>query len=77
MTDKRGRPKGATSKPKSIIHIGERICLKCLLPFKSTGPWNRICTKCNEVNQRKNADARGPSGTARRRGIDPRQNSRY
>lgn len=28
-----------------------KICLKCGKKFPSTGPYNRICEKCNSVNK--------------------------
>lgn len=30
----------------------ERTCLKCNRPFKSSGPGNRICKRCNQLNAR-------------------------
>lgn len=27
-----------------------RVCLGCNRPFKSRGPWNRICGRCRERN---------------------------
>lgn len=31
-----------------------RLCLKCDPPkkFLSNGPWNRVCEKCNHINER-------------------------
>jgi hypothetical protein len=30
----------------------KRICMKCGKKFPSTGPYNRICDKCNTMNER-------------------------
>ena len=30
------------------VHTGIRICLGCSRPFKSRGPWNRLCGRCHE-----------------------------
>jgi len=32
------------------IPTTKRICLRCNKKFKSTGPGNRICPKCNQHN---------------------------
>jgi len=44
-----GHPKG---KKNAKIGDGKfRVCLKCDEPFRSRGPGNRICSKCNAENQ--------------------------
>ena len=30
----------------------QRTCLKCSRPFNSTGPGNRICKRCQQLNAR-------------------------
>ena len=37
-------PRGGPKNPPARI----RICLSCDRPFKSRGPWNRICGRCRE-----------------------------
>lgn len=34
------------------MEVKERTCLKCNRPFKSWGPGNRICKRCNQLNAR-------------------------
>ena len=29
-------------------NVRVRICLNCNRPFKSRGPWNRLCHRCHE-----------------------------
>lgn len=30
--------------------VRKRMCLSCVKPFLSEGPWNRICPRCSERN---------------------------
>ena len=34
------------------MNLKQRTCLKCSKPFDSTGPGNRICRRCQSVNNR-------------------------
>ncbi len=43
------RKKVDLTRPKAAV----RICLGCNHPFRSHGPWNRICDRCHEENQGK------------------------
>ena len=36
-------------KPK--LKKRPRHCLKCNRQFQSTGPWNRLCRRCNASNR--------------------------
>lgn len=34
------------------MDVKQRTCLKCGKSFESTGPGNRICRRCQQVNDR-------------------------
>ncbi|MEX0718363.1 MAG: hypothetical protein WD066_17340 [Planctomycetaceae bacterium] len=34
------------------MEVQPRICLKCISPFESCGPANRICPDCQTINAR-------------------------
>ncbi len=34
------------------MNIKQRTCLKCNKPFESVGPANRICRRCQQINNR-------------------------
>lgn len=37
-------------KPRATLPTSRRECLKCGKSFKSTGPGNRLCMRCNIAN---------------------------
>ncbi|GAX60094.1 DNA repair exonuclease [Candidatus Scalindua japonica] len=47
-------------KPDNLIMVSrchkEISCLKCGKKFHSEGPYNRICNKCNLINERTRAN---------------------